>query len=126
MPWYKLTKGSLGLIIDGESVDVERGQTVELPEEKAREFKYLKLTSAPPVVRNGLSNNELLKSETKEQDGVRNWSTTQDMKAPDVIDLINETDSKEDLTSLQEVEEKGQNRVGVLNAIKKRMGQIGG
>ena len=56
----------------------------------------------------------------------RDWSNTQDMKASDVIDLIDETDSKEELVNLREVEQKGQNRIGVMNAIKKRMGQIGG
>lgn len=54
----------------------------------------------------------------------KDWSKTQDMKATDVIAMIKETDSKEELEALQEVEENGQNRVGVMKEIDKRLAQL--
>ena len=120
MPLYKLTRGSIGLIVDGKNVDIEKGDAVELTEERAEGFKYLKRTDQPLT---GKLN--AIYPEEGKVDVVRDWSSTQDMKAVDVIDLIDETDSETDLINLREVEQKGQNRIGVMNAIKKRMGQIG-
>lgn len=54
------------------------------------------------------------------------WSHTQEMKAPDLITLINEQTDEKELMSIHKVEEQGQNRIGVLNAIKKRVAQVKG
>jgi hypothetical protein len=120
MPLYKLTKGSIGLIIDGENVDIEKGDTIELSEEVAKRYKYLKRVGQPvqaavmPVSKDNSTGGEI----------ARDWSHTQNMKAPDVVTLINETNSVDELSSLQQVEENGQNRVGVLKVIEKRIGQL--
>ncbi len=131
MPKYKLTRGSIGLITDdGENIDIKRGDIVELTEERAKDFKYLKRTedggSSDGDV--GSGKKEVIEKPPPEKQPVENvtrdWSNTQDMKASDVIDLIDETDSETDLINLREVEQKGQNRIGVMNAIKKKLSQI--
>lgn len=56
----------------------------------------------------------------------KDWSNTQDMKAPDVISQVNESNSVKDLEALYDVEEKGQNRATVLKAIEKRVATLEG
>lgn len=118
LEWYMLLDGSHGF----RGMRARKGEKILLTSREAE-----KLGSR--VQRAQSKENQTTKTTPTKVDTnsvtARDWSSTQDMKATDVIDLINETDSKEELASLQEVEEKGQNRVGVLNAIKKRMGQIG-
>lgn len=111
MPLYKLTKGSIGLIVNGESVDIKKGDTVELSKERAKDFKYLKKVGDIAVELTGKL-------------AAVDWSKTQDMKAPEVVALVNETDSKDELQALYETESEGQNRIGVMNAIKKRITQL--
>lgn len=53
-----------------------------------------------------------------------NFSETQDMKAPEVIELVQQNDSVDELRQLQTVEEQGQNRIGVMKAIQKRILQL--
>jgi F0F1-type ATP synthase alpha subunit len=120
MPWYKLTKGSIGLIIDDKSVDIEKGDTIELSEEIAKKYKYLKRVGQPVSLAVQPTSGE------GKAEIARDWSNTQNMKAPDVIALIKEEESEDDLLSLQGVEEQGLNRVGVLKEIEKRLSQIGG
>lgn len=56
----------------------------------------------------------------------RDWSSTQDMKAPDVISQVNESNSVKDLEALYDIEEKGQNRATVLKAIERRVATLEG
>lgn len=120
MPWYKLTKGSLGLIIDGKGVDVEREQTIELPEEEAKKYRYLRLT-APLTV----SKNELF-DDSSQIETTRDWSDVLNMKAADLIVEVDKTTSVSDLEALYELEEKGQNRVTVLREIEKKVAMLEG
>lgn len=121
LEWYTLLDGSHGF----RGMRARKGEKLLLTSKEAKRLgSRVVSTSEPKIVASVTSVSSSVP--VNPVSTTRDWSSTQDMKAPDVIDLINETDSKEDLASLQEVEEKGQNRVGVLNAIKKRMGQIGG
>lgn len=126
MPEYVLIKGSIGgLVLDsGDSIDVKKGQKIQLSEEKARRFRWLKRTT-------------ILKEQPKQQveqqqqpttmtDVVPDvdWSKYRDMKAPDLIAEIKDTNSMDDLLALKDVEENGQNRIGVLREIEKRVRQL--
>ncbi len=128
MPWYRLDKGSIGLIIDGRNVDVEKGQTIELSEDVAKKYKHLRRVGQPvqAAVMPTTGSGETTKPETGvvKPEITRDWSATQNMKAPDVVTLVNECESVDELLSLQQVEESGQNRVGVLKMIEKRVAQL--
>ncbi len=148
MPLYTLTKGSIsGLIVNGESIDVKKGDTVDLPPEKAKEYRYLKLKSPSgdsqqanldataaaalaqtPTLKVADEEDNEVEEEGEEllaEEEVGDLSYTQNMKAVDVIEIVKETNSLSDLKNLQQLEENGQNRVGVLSAIEKRMRQLG-
>lgn len=131
MPEYILTKGSIGgLVLDsGDSVDVKRGDKVQLSEEKARRFKWLKPTKAITVSKRELSDTldaaiVAQQSLDIEKSTDVDWSRYRDMKAPDLIAEIKDTDSLDDLMELKKVEEGGQNRIGVLKEIEKRVRQL--
>lgn len=142
MPLYKLTRGSIGIVVgegkDEKIVDVRKGQTVELPsDEKARSYsKYLKRVGAPetsaatPVtvpISTATAESRVDAGPTVLATSIaRDWSATQDMKAVEVIALANETTSVSELEALYEVEEKGQNRPSVLKAIEKKVTQLEG
>jgi len=56
----------------------------------------------------------------------RDWSNIIDSKAADITTEVNKTTSVPDLEALYELEEKGQNRSGVLKSIEKRVAQLEG
>lgn len=142
MPLYKLTRGSIGIVVGEETVEVKKGQTVELPsDEKARSYsKYFRRTDLPDTTNKvvetvpistataeSASLNASLTDVTKPvNQPTRDWSTSQEMKVADVIAQVNETNSVPDLEALYDLEEKGQNRVTLLTHIEKKVAQLEG
>lgn len=139
MPLYKLTRGSIGIVVGEKTVEVKKGQTIELPsDEKAKSYsKYLKRVDLPD---NAVKTPETIPISTATVESIttvpttvvgasdslisRDWSKSQDMKAPDLISQVHETNSVQDLETLYDLEEKGQNRVTVLREIEKRVATL--
>lgn len=128
LSWYTLLDGTHR----SRGVTARRGQDIFLTDKEAKNLgdrvrrktmtddkvtETAKPTYEPTTVNETGDGREV----TKEN---RDWSNTQDMKAPEVVALVNENDSKAELQALYETESKGQNRIGVLNAIKKRITQL--
>lgn len=138
MPLYKLTRGSIGIVVGEETVEVKKGQTVELPsDEKARSYsKYFRRTDLPDTANKAVETVPIstVTAESTSPDVTKtvnqptrvDWSTSQEMKVADVIAQVNETNSVADLEALYDLEEKGQNRVTLLTHIEKRVAVLEG
>lgn len=59
-------------------------------------------------------------------DSVLTWQRISTMNAPNVISLLSTVMTLVDLDAIETVERGGQNRVGVLKAVSRRRGQLGG
>ena len=125
---YKVTRGTIGRIEDGDSKFYHKGDTVELTADEAKKYS----TRIEAV---GDTNQTPAATPDDGDDGgddsgdggdTHDWSILADLHWRDAVQTVNGLETAEDVQSAREAEVAGKNRSSVIEAADTRLAQLGG